>query len=86
MNFSTCLIQGAWEGSLYTSRGYRIKFSNYDILHSLKIVFILVDSAGPDEMPQYGAFHLGLHCLPKYPIKGFPVYKGLDIPASNLYI
>ena len=33
----------------------------------LKIVFILENSADPDEMPPYVAFHLGLHCLPKYP-------------------
>ena len=30
----------------------------------LKIVFILTNSADPDEMPPYAAFHLGLHCLP----------------------
>ena len=27
---------------------------------------ISVNSAGPDEMPPYAAFHLGLNCLPKY--------------------
>ena len=31
---------------------------------SLKIVFIFANSADPDEMPHYAAFHLGLHCLP----------------------
>ena len=30
------------------------------------IFFILANRAGPDEMPHYVAFHLGLHCLPKY--------------------
>ena len=24
-------------------------------------------------MQHYAAFHLGLHCLPKYPFKGFPI-------------
>ena len=33
---------------------------------SLKIVFISADSADPDEMLHYAAFHLSLHCLPKY--------------------
>ena len=33
---------------------------------SLKIVFMLANSAYPDEMPPYAAFYLGLHCLPKY--------------------
>ena len=32
----------------------------------LKIVFILATNADPDEIPSYAAFHLGLHCLPKY--------------------
>ena len=33
---------------------------------SLKIVFILASSADPKEMPLYGVFHLGPHCLPMY--------------------
>ena len=33
------------------------------------IVFILVNSADPDEMPLFMVFHQGLHCLPiKIPI------------------
>ena len=32
----------------------------------MKIVFSLANSADPDEMPPYVAFHLGLHCLPKH--------------------
>ena len=31
---------------------------------SLTIVFVLANSVDPDEMLQYAAFHLGLHCLP----------------------
>ena len=38
---------------------------NIDFL-SLKIDFVLANSADPDEMPHYVAFHLGLHCLSKY--------------------
>ena len=34
--------------------------------------FIKVNSADPDEMPHFVAFHLGLHCLPKYSIRDFP--------------
>ena len=34
------------------------------------IDLVLANSADPDEMPHDVAFHLGLHCLPK-----FPVYK-----------
>ena len=36
-----------------------------------KIDFVLANSADPDEMLHYAAFHLGLHCLPKYPYRGF---------------
>ena len=42
------------------------------------VVLILANSADPDEMQHYAAFHLGLHCLPKYPFMGFPVYKELE--------
>ena len=30
-----------------------------------------VNSVDPDEMPHKAAFHLGLHCFPKYPFRGF---------------
>ena len=45
----------------------------------LNIDFGLVNSADPDEMSHYEAFHLGVECLPKYPIKGFwqRVYFGM---------
>ena len=41
-------------------------FLNYDVFMSLKIVLNLANSADPDEMSPYVAFHLGFHCLPKY--------------------
>ena len=33
---------------------------------SMKIDFIYLNSAVPNEMVPYVALHLGLHCLPKY--------------------
>ena len=33
--------------------------------------FVLVNSADTDEIPHQVAFHLGFHCLPKYPFRGF---------------
>ena len=42
----------------------------------MKIVFILVNSAGADEMPHYAAFHLRLHCLRKDPFSCFLYTKG----------
>ena len=40
-------------------------------LCSLLAVFILSNSVDPDEMWGFAAFHLGLHCLPKYPFRDF---------------
>ena len=51
-------------------------FLNYQVSLSLKVVLILANSADPDEMQHYAAFHLGLHCLPKYPFRGFQYTKG----------
>ena len=48
---------------------------------SLKIYFVLANSADPDEMPHYAVFHLGLHCLPKYP---FRVHKGLMLKYHTM--
>ena len=36
----------------------------------MKIVFNLANSADPDKMPPYAAFHQGLHCLPNYLFTG----------------
>ena len=43
---------------------------------SMKFFYILANSADPDEMQHYAAFHQGLHCLTKYPIRGFQYTKG----------
>ena len=57
-------------------RGCQRYFPWNDVFLSLKIVFILANSADPDEMPHYAAFHLGLHCLPKYLYTGIQNEKG----------
>ena len=44
---------------------YRISFSE-DLID-----FVLANSADPDEMQHHAAFHMGIHCLPKYPFKDF---------------
>ena len=41
------------------------------IFLSLKIELVMAKSADLDEMQRYGAFHLCLHCLPKYHFRGF---------------
>ena len=46
---------------------------------SLKILNILAISADSGEMLPYAAFHLCLHCLPKYLSTNIQNEKGLDI-------
>ena len=55
---------------------FKGNFLNYDVFQSLKVVLTLSNSADPDEMQHYAAVHLGLHCLPKYPFRGFQYTKG----------
>ena len=40
------------------------------------VVFVLTNSANPDEMPDSVEFYLGFHCLKKCPIGGFQSTKG----------
>ena len=42
--------------------GYNFK----KIFLSLRIVFVLANSADPDKMSHYATFYLGLRCLRKY--------------------
>ena len=42
------------------------------------------NSADPNEMQQYATFHLGLQCLPKYPLRGFQYKKGPLFQVINL--
>ena len=60
-------------------RGHRLKFLDYDVFLSLKVVLILANSANPDELQHYAAFHLGLHCLPKY------LFRDSSIQSLNGY-
>ena len=44
--------------------------------------FVIANSADPDEMPHYAAFHLGLHCLLKYllyEVSGLPMVNSLGL-------
>ena len=40
------------------------------IFLSLKIDFVLTNSADPDKMPHKAAFHQDRHCLLRYPFRG----------------
>ena len=45
------------------------------VFFCLKIFFSFTNSVDPDEMQHYAAFHLGLYCLQKYLLRGFPNTK-----------
>ena len=40
--------------------------------------FVIANSADPDEITHHVAFHLGLPCSIKYPIRGFWYPKGIQ--------
>ena len=49
------------------------------------IGFVLANSVNPGEMLCYAAaFHLGLHCLKKYPFRGFQFTNGKG-PTSQVH-
>ena len=51
-------------------------WQKYCISFSENLFFVLANSADPDEMLHYAAFHLGLHWMLKYPFRGFWSAKG----------
>ena len=64
------------DGPLYILRAHRLEFPDKIVFLTLKIIFVLAKSVDPDEMPHYAAFHLGLHCLPKYAFRSHWYTKG----------
>ena len=67
-------VKSGW--SIVYTEGSQVIIEKKNVFLSLKIDFVLANSADPDEMPHNTAFHLGLHCLPKYPFCGFWSSKG----------
>ena len=67
-------VKSGW--SILYIEGSQVIIPKNIVFFSLKIDFILANSADPDEMPHYAAFHLGLLCLPKYLFRGFMYTKG----------
>ena len=75
MDFSFGLIQnlGIVHCTYLGVSGYNF-FNNCIFLS--ENLFTFTNSVDPYEMQHYAAFHLGLHCLTKYPFRGFPYTKG----------
>ena len=66
-------VKSGW--SIVYIEGSQVIISiNYCI--SLKIFFVIANCVDPDEMQHYAAFHLGLHCFPKYLFMGFWYTQG----------
>ena len=76
MEFSIKLhtIKSKW--SIVYIEGSRVIISKNILFLSMKIEFVLANSTDPEEMSHHVAFLLGLHCLPKYPFRGFQYTKG----------
>ena len=72
-------LKSGWS-IVYIEIGIYLGVTGYKLppkmLFSLRIDFFIANSAYPDEMPHIVAFHLGLHCLQKYPFRGFQSTKG----------
>ena len=69
---------------MYILRGHRLYFEKNIVFLSLKINIVLANSADPDEMLHYAPFQLGLHCLLKYPFRGFwSTQQAFIIPVSS---
>ena len=58
--------------------GHMLSFPKYDVISVPDDYFTLTNSVHPDEMQHYAAFHLSLHCLPKYHL-GVSSINGLKI-------
>ena len=63
-------------GPLVYLKGSLMNIQNKYVIRSLNIVFIITNSADPDEIQHYAAFHLGIHCLSNYLFRGFQYTKG----------
>ena len=64
------VIGALWIKELSYNFTYNIPFL------SLKFECVLANSLDPDKMPHDAAFHLGLHCLPKYAFRNYLYTKG----------
>ena len=47
-------------------KGSQEEVSKFSCIFFPDVVLILANSADPNEKQHHAAFHLGLHCLPKY--------------------
>ena len=64
-------INLGWSYTYLMVSGYNFQKILYSYCLNMKIVSTFTNSVDFDEKMHYAAFHLGLHCLPKYSFRGF---------------
>ena len=52
-------------------KGSQVKVTKLCCISISEHCLNIANSADPDKMQHYAAFHMGLHCLPQYPFRGF---------------
>ena len=70
--------------SIVYIEGSQVIISKKYCFITLKINFVLANSADSDEMLHYAAFHLCLHCLPKYLFYKGLMYQYVGVNLSEL--
>ena len=58
-------------GSIVYIEGSQVIISKQYYISFSEDHFVFPNSADLDEMPHYAAFCQGIHCLPRYPFRGF---------------
>ena len=67
--------------------GYNLKKRNIYCIILSEDLFTCTNSVDPDEMHHYAAFHLGLHCLQKYPFSPkFPEVKSTPYVHRDFWV
>ena len=72
------MTQLVWNCPFSILRHRQSNFLYNDVYMTLKIIFIIANSSDSDETRPYAAFHLSLHCFPKYLFTDILNEKGLS--------
>ena len=76
-------VNSGWS-IVYKLRGHRLQFLKNIVFLSLKSDFVLTNSADPDEIRPYAAFHLVLHCFTQCKIDSWIYFQYILIPLTIL--
>ena len=79
--FPASFIQYTWDSPLYILRGHRSLFPKNIVFHSLKIHFVLANSADPDDMLHNWVFAICQSTLPL----GYKTFSMLKSAKHEIY-